>query len=199
MKLIPKCQYNSGNAFGNLNKGTYINSDGTIKGATASKESTNLVRLANLRQNYNEANSGHQTSEIEYRPSESLDDYINRNQEYLRTGKNQQKVKLSRTAAVKGMSGSDPVGSFVVSMVAMNNPSRYLGGLVTKGISKVFPSVGNWVAGSTKYAVSHPKVISRVKKVLDAGVAPIQNGSIRETVVGQIPVKIAKVKIASGN
>lgn len=184
-KLIPKCQYNSGNAFGNLNN--------------ASNKIERLRRLTILENAYNAANADQSHSEITYRPSETLDEYINRNQEFLNTGKNQQKIKLTTTPMVRGMSGTDPVGGFAVSMVAMNAPSRYIGGLVTKGVSKMFPSVGKWVTNSTKYATTHPKVMSKVKKVLNVGVAPIQNGSIRETVIGQIPVKIAKLKIASGN
>jgi hypothetical protein len=74
---------------------------------------------------------------------------------------------------VRGMSGTDPVGSFAVSMVAMNGPSRVVGNGVTKGIYKVFPAVGKWASGSTNYSVTHPKTISRVKKVLNTGVAPI--------------------------
>lgn len=199
MKLIPKCQYNSGNAFGNLNKGGYINQDGTIKGATASDDATKLVRRAVLQNTYDQANTDQSTSEIARTPSESSDDYINRNQEYLNTGKNQQNVKFTTTPMVRGVSGTDPVGSFAVSMVAMNGPSRAVGNWVTKGVSKVFPAVGRWVSGSTNYSVTHPKTIARVKKVLNTGVAPIQNGSIRETVVGQVPVKATKLKIASGN
>lgn len=199
MKLVPKCQYNSGNAFGNLNKGGYINQDGTIKGATASDDATRLVRHAVLQNTYDQANTDQSTSEIARTPSESMDEYVNRNQEYLNTGKNQQKVKFTSTPMVRGMSGSDPVGSFVTSMVAMNGPSRAVGSWVTKGVSKVFPAVGRWVSGSTKYSVTHPKTISRVKKVLNTGVAPIQNGSIRETAIGQVPVKAVKLKIASGN